>query len=384
MNFLSTFRLALYSPGTHEHEIPSTHVVTLEHQTVIHLLLTSLRVLFEVTWRRVLGRRRHPEWSWAQEVAVTVSLHNGRRAMMLPPDRARAEAEGASRFISMPKGVHRKPANLEGVRAEWFEGPEPHSDAVILYFHGGGYVIGSSNLWVEVLGNLALASGSRVLSVGYRLAPEHPYPAGIADALEAYGWLLELGIRSAQIVFSGDSSGGALALAALVKLKATETPMPAGAVLFSPWVDLSSSSDSVVANAVYDWADREYLLHFARLYAGDNDLKSPLISPLFADLAGLPPIQLHVGSAEILRDEVGDLAQRLLAQQSEVELKVQEAMPHGWLNMGSVFPEAADTFKEAAEFVERVTVGEMKVEQAKLDSSSIEGPWAAQVRSKPE
>lgn len=342
---------------------------------MIHLLLTSLRVLCEVTFRRVLGGRRHPDWSWAQEVAVTVSLYNGRRAMTLAPERARTEAEGAARFISVPKGILRTPANLERVRAEWFEGPEPRSKAVILYFHGGGYVMGSSNLWAEVLGKLALASCSRVLSIDYRLAPEHPYPASIEDALAAYHWLLAQHIDPAQIVFSGDSSGGALALAALVKLKETATRMPAGAVLFSPWVDLTSSSDSVVANSVYDWADREYLLHFARLYAGENDLDSSLISPLFADLAGLPPMQIHVGSAEILRDEVSDLAQRVLAQQGEAELIVQVAMPHGWLNMASVFPEAADTFRQAAEFVERVTVGNM-------GDTSVE--QTAQLRSKPE
>jgi monoterpene epsilon-lactone hydrolase len=331
---------------------------TPEANAMIQLLLLSLQCVLIVTWRRVRGRKRHPDWSWSQEIGVTLSLYNGRRAIGLPAADARTESEAFARFLSPPKEVDRRPADLDGLAGEWFEPPNIECNAVILYFHGGGYGIGSTALWAEVLARLALATQSRVLSVDYRLAPEQPYPAAVDDARKAYTWLLESGIAASDIVLAGDSAGGGLVLAALVALRDASVTLPASAILFSPWVDLTSSSKSVETNAAYDWGDRDYLLHWARLYAGEYDLDHPMISPLFAELHALPPLQLHVGDSEMLLDEVSELARRIELSGGKAELKVWPATVHGWLSMAAIFPKSTEaSLTEASRFTHQTTAG---------------------------
>ncbi len=227
-----------------------------------------------------------------------------------PVAEQRARAEKMARFFRLPKGMQCQPVDVNGVPATWFL-PDEAEDGVILYLHGGAYALGSVNAHREFLSRLTKAIGKRILAIDYRLAPEQPYPAALEDAVTAYRWLLGQGFAPAQIIIAGDSAGGGLTLAALVALRDGGQPMPAGAVCISPWTDLALTGDSMRGKADVEIVlDHDSLAMFAALYAGDQPLTNPLISPLYADLTGLPPLLIQVGTDEILLDELAALCSK--------------------------------------------------------------------------
>jgi monoterpene epsilon-lactone hydrolase len=205
---------------------------------------------------------------------------------------------------------------------------------VLLYLHGGGYVVGSPRT------HLALTS-----SLDYRLAPEHPFPAAVDDARSAYDAIVAGGVPPEHVVIAGDSAGGGLALALLVSLRDAGGPMPAGAVLFSPWTDLTGTAGSLVSKADADpMLSRDMLRLFADAYTADDT--ALLASPGRADLHGLPPLLVQVGSAEVLLDDSLDLTARAAHADVDVTLEVVSGVPH-------VFPSQADALEEASDAVER-------------------------------
>ena len=256
-----------------------------------------------------------------------------------------------ARFFRLPKGMQCQPADAGGVPAEWFI-PDEAEDGVILYLHGGAYALGSVNAHREFLSRLTKAIGKRILAIDYRLAPEHPYPAAVEDAVAAYHWLLGQGIVPAQIIIAGDSAGGGLTLAALLTLRDGGQPMPAGAVCISPWTDLALTGDSMRGKADVEIVlDRESLAMFAALYAGDQPLTNPLISSLYADLTGLPPLLIQVGTDEILLDDSLRFAKNAEAAGVEVELSVWDGMFHVF-HMFPFFAETREAVAQIAGFVQ--------------------------------
>ena len=222
----------------------------------------------------------------------------------------------------LPADVVVEPTALGGVPAEWVVVPES-GDGVVLFFHGGGYVIGSPATHRELVARIARAAGARAVSVDYRLAPAHPFPAALDDAMAAYAALVEQ-CPSTRVAVAGDSAGAGLALATLVRARDEGLPLPAAVVLLSPWVDLSLSA----APAPVEDLPREQLLGFAEAYLAGADPETPLASPLFADLAGLPPCLVHVGAAETLLPDAERLAERLAAAGVEVVLERFDRQPH--------------------------------------------------------
>ncbi len=223
---------------------------------------------------------------------------------------------------------------------------------VVLYLHGGGYCIGSCRSARDLAGRLARAAGSRAFVPEYRLAPEHPFPAALDDAREAYRGLLESGVPGARITLAGESAGGGLALALAVALREAGEPLPGAVVAFSPWTDLGLSGESVAARAHRDpiltlAGEREAAL----AYLGDRDAREPLASPLFAELAGLPPISLHVGTEEILFDDSTRFAEKARAAGVPVSLRVWPGLWHNWQSLASVLPEGRMAIEAAAEFI---------------------------------
>jgi len=215
------------------------------------------------------------------------------------------------------------------VACEWVHGPTDRGRQALVYLHGGGYVFGSAATYRELIGRLSLATGMWVLAPDYRLAPEDPFPAAVDDALAAYRWLLGAGIEPGRIVISGDSAGGGLALATLLAFRDAGERLPAAAVLLSPWTDLTCSGDSYVTRAESDpLFTRETLIHLAGQYLAGADPTSVLASPINADLKGLPPLLVHVGSDEVLLDDATELAERTRAGGLDVELKVWDGMWH--------------------------------------------------------
>jgi acetyl esterase/lipase len=268
----------------------------------------------------------------------------------------RARQARAARFTRIPADVVCRPVDADGVPCEWIVSSEAASDPVsgMIYLHGGAYALGSIDVFRPFLARLARATGTRVLAVDYRLAPEHPYPAALEDAVTAYRWALDAaGAAPSQVLVAGDSAGGGLALAALLALRDTGAPLPAGAVCLSPWLDLALTGASVRGNARVDpILSYEALDGYACLYAGAHDRTSPLISPLYADLRDLPPLLIQVGTEEILLDDAVRCADRARAAGVAVTLDVVDGMFHVFQMVGAL-PETQAALREIAAFQKR-------------------------------
>jgi epsilon-lactone hydrolase len=246
-------------------------------------------------------------------------------------DQQRLKQEKATQRFQIPRDIEVKPVNINGLSAAWFSGPEP-KHGVVLYLHGGAYALGSIQSHQEYLGRFASATRSQILAINYRLAPEDPFPAALEDALIAYRWILPRVLDSSQIAIAGDSAGGGLALATTLALRDNGDPLPACVVCLSPWVDLTLSCKSIQSKAAVDpILNPTFLARYAGYYAGEHARDHDRISPIFGDLAGLPPLLIHVGSEEILLDEALWLAEKAQAAGVEVQMKT-------WGGLFHVFP----------------------------------------------
>ncbi len=267
----------------------------------------------------------------------------------------RLEAEKGVRFFrKLPQGIEHSPVSIDGLSAEWIAPSGVTKDKAILYFHGGGYVVGSSRMHRGIVAKFVKGSGIGALAFDYRLAPEHPFPAALDDSVSAYSWLLEQNIAPSKIAFIGDSGGGGLCLAALLALKDQGIPLPAAAVALSPWTDLTNSGDSWHTKAEVDtlcWQKAQIV--FAKYYAGDHDPSLPWISPLYGDLSGLPPILLYVGGDELLLDDSIRFARKAEEAGVDVTLDVGEGMFHCYPVCAPLFPEARQAMTEICAFVKK-------------------------------
>ena len=240
-----------------------------------------------------------------------------------------------------PPGTSVDPVDAGGVPAEWVVAPGAVTGRVLLYLHGGAYQIGSPATLRHVVALLSGAATARVLSVDYRLAPEHPFPAAVDDAVAAYRWLLGQGTDPAVIAFAGDSAGGGLALGTLVALRDAGEPMPAAAIVLSPWTDLALTGESLQTRAAVDVMIKPAgMAETAAAYLAGQDPRHPYASPLYADLHGLPPVLIHVGDAEVILDDSTRFAARARDQGVEVTLEVWDEMPHCWHTFAGFLPEA--------------------------------------------
>jgi acetyl esterase/lipase len=242
------------------------------------------------------------------------------------------------------------PVERPDVNAVWVETPDNRRrDKVILYLHGGGFILGSARTNLATALRIGPAAGAGVLSVDYRLAPEHPYPAALDDALAAYRWLLGNGYDGDDIAVYGDSAGGGLALSLVLAARAAKLPLPAAVAVLSPMVDLTLAGDTRITLAgsdpvVTDGGERH------RLYPGSHDPRDPLISPVFADFAGFPPLLIQVGTREMLLSDAARLARRARADGVAVTLDVWDGMWHGWQEHATA-PEAVQACAEIATFL---------------------------------
>jgi epsilon-lactone hydrolase len=265
----------------------------------------------------------------------------------------------AGRFTpAIPGSVAVVPMTVNGVPCESITVAHSDSTRVLLYLHGGGYVLGGPESHRDLAWRLADASGMRVLLVDYRLAPESPFPAAVEDATACYRWLIDEGLAPERLAIGGDSAGGGLAVAMLVQARNLGLPMPAGCILLSPWTDLTLSGDSVTTN---DGADsmisQVSLAKFADLYVGKRDKRAPLASPLFADLAGLPPMLIQVGSTEVLLSDSQRLAQKVRDTGGEAIVDVWDNMPHVFALLAARIPEGKAAVVKLGEFLTNRTSG---------------------------
>jgi len=244
----------------------------------------------------------------------------------------RARMDEICTIDPLPPGVVFTPAGVGAVPAEWSLAPGSDRSRVLLYFHGGGYCSGSIASHRGMVGGIGQLAGIRTLAIGYRLAPEHPYPAALEDALAAWRFLRDEGYAPQSIAIGGDSAGGNLTLALLLALRDRREVLPAAAWLVSPWVDLRMTGATLRTKADVDpLISLEYLTGLAEAFLAGRDPADPKVSPLYADLAHLPPVLVQVGSDETLLDDAVRLAGALGAAEVRTTLEVWPRMIHAWM-----------------------------------------------------
>ena len=270
-----------------------------------------------------------------------------------------AVARSARRVFGSPKiyqwirarGLVVSPVRDGDVRGEWIM-PKDHGEGVILYIHGGGFVSCSAATHRQIAASLARLTGQRVFSIDYRLAPEHRFPAALDDAVAAYRWLVEQKIPPRSISLAGDSAGGGLVLSLLLRIRDEGSPAPACAVCFSAWTDLAGTGDSVRANdgrcAMFH---PENIPEYAAVYLGEHSPLDPYASPVHADLSGLPPVLLQVGSTELLLDDSRRVHSKIQDAGGISELRIFDDLAHCWQMLDGLVPEAREALKDAAAFI---------------------------------
>jgi monoterpene epsilon-lactone hydrolase len=264
----------------------------------------------------------------------------------------RASVDSFFAGFRVPDDVEVQPVDAAGFRAIWVSTPESSRERTVIYLHGGGYVLGSARNYCEMASRVARAARARVLVIDYRLAPEHPFPAPVEDALAAYRWLISNGANPASTVIAGDSAGGGLTLATLVTLRDVRDRLPAAGICISPWVDLEAIGESMESNASVDpLISREMLCEMAATYLAGENPKSPMAAPLYADLRGLPPLLIQVGTWETLLDDALRITERARAAGVDVTLEQFERAPHVWHVFASFLPEGQQAIERIGEFI---------------------------------
>jgi monoterpene epsilon-lactone hydrolase len=256
-------------------------------------------------------------------------------------------------FLADTAPISRQRVSVCGVDGEWIAASDAPRDKALLYFHGGGFRLGSVTSHRELIARIAQASACRVLAINYRLAPEYRFPVPLEDALASYGWMLDQGLRAENIAFAGDSAGGNLVLTTMLGLRERGLPLPAAGVLMSPWTDLAATGESYVSRAAADPIhQRPMITALAKDYLGEGgDLRDPLVSPLYADLTGLPPLLIQVGNRETVLSDSTLFADSARAAGVDVDLQVWDGMIHVFQMFGKELPEARQAVASIAEFL---------------------------------
>jgi epsilon-lactone hydrolase len=258
----------------------------------------------------------------------------------------------------LPSGWRIRVGDTFPLKGDWVEPRESDHAAnvrCILYLHGGAYIAMSPSTHRCLTSRLATWSDARLFALDYRLAPEYPFPAALEDAVAAYRALIAGGTPSSRIVVAGDSAGGGLALALLLVLRDAADPLPAAAVLFSPWTDLAATGNSIVDNDASDpMLYGRWIAQQARHYLADTPATDPFASPVYAELAGLPPLFIQVSDCEVLLDDSRRVAENARRSGVDTTLRIWHEVCHGWQIFAPILPEGRAALREAAAFIHAV------------------------------
>ena len=291
----------------------------------------------------------------AELVRLGTRLFIKRRGIRGPAEQSRRELKALERLTPRPpRHTRTMTVDAGGVAAELITVPASSSRRHVLFLHGGAYRSGAPSSYRHFTWRIAAAARATVLAVDYRLAPEHPYPAALDDAVRAYRWLLAAGGAAPSTMIVGDSAGGGLALATLLKLRDDGVALPVAAVALSPWTDLALTGASLRRNVRRDpMLNAEDLPALAADYLAGADPRLPYASPLYGDLAGLPPTLIHVGGDEVLHDDAVRMHERLRLAGCDAELEIWPRMPHVWHLFAPVLPEAKRAIAKIGDFADR-------------------------------
>lgn len=310
------------------------------------------RSLAVVSWRRW---RRGPllaTWSWLFEVITVTQKAFHERVARLTPQAERRAWAGLRGKAPHRARAQRRELRFGGVPVVSYEFAGA-SKTTLLYLHGGSFLYGAEGSHGELCASLAEAGAARALFVSYRLAPEHPCPAALSDTLACYRALVASGVRASDVVVAGDSAGGNLALGLLLALRDAGEAQPRAAVLISPWLDLSAHGGSLEENEPFDWASPWMFERWTRLYAGERVPSDPLLSPALAELSGLSPLYVTVGTAELLLDQVRRFVHKASAAGVEVTYHEVEGMTHLWLSLAPMIPSFRADLRQIGRFIQR-------------------------------
>jgi acetyl esterase/lipase len=265
----------------------------------------------------------------------------------------RERLDKLGRMVRPARGVAIEPAVVAGLHAEWYRPHGARQERVLLYLHGGAYALGSCDSHRQLVTHIARAGNINAVLPEYRLAPEHPFPAGLDDCVAAYRALLELGYSPANILIGGDSAGGGLTVATMLQLRHAGISLPRATVLLSPFLDMSASGESMTTRAELDpWFDPADMPVVAHHYCPGENLENPLLSPVFANVAGLPPALIQVGDAEILLSDSTRFADKLKAAGIDAELEVFPGMWHVFQLFVGKMPESGAAIARIGRYIE--------------------------------
>jgi len=299
--------------------------------------LQSELIYFVMKNRHLLKFRLKPE-TWDENTSI-------------PAFREQCEISNRKMENRLPAGLRVEPFTLAGMHAEWLIPAGADKEKVILYMIGGGYVSGSCNDHRTLVAKVAQGTGIAVLMFDHRLAPEHPYPAALDDALTAYRWLLDGGTSPENILIMGESAGGGLCLTTLLAIRDQGLPLPVAGVALSPWTDLKLTGESYRTKTNVCISPEGMNVVCSKYYVGDHDPTEPWISPLYGDLHGLPPLYINVGDYETMRDDSTRFAAKAKAAGVDTTLVVGEKMVHCYPLMAPLFPEATQALNEICAFI---------------------------------
>lgn len=272
----------------------------------------------------------------------------------------------SDRFGAPPRDAVFEPAQLGPIRGEWCRTERTDAERLVLYFHGGGYIAGSPETYRPLVARLAQASDARIFSLAYRLAPEFGFPAAVRDGIDAYRHLIQKGAAAPSIVLAGDGSGGGLAFAVVLAIRNAGLPLPAGIAAMSPWADLSLSGWSVLQNAKNDTAlNWELLFVSARHYLKRTNPSDPYASPVFASFKDFPPIMVHAGSLEMLRDDASRLGDRAADAGTRVSVEIYDGMQH-LFQASPYVPEARVSLSRLGQFIKARTQPRLEPSAARV------------------
>lgn len=266
--------------------------------------------------------------------------------------KTRKKLDSVSRLLRSARDVRVEPTKAGGLYAEWLKPENAPDDKVLLYLHGGAYVLGSCASHRPMVSHIARAARINALLPEYRLAPEHRFPSAIEDAVAIYRELLASGKRAENIVIAGDSAGGGLAVATLLSLRHTGDPLPAAAILLSPFLDVTASGESAQTRADQDpWFHAKDMRAVVRYYCGAEEVRNPLVSPVFANVAGLPPVFIQVGDDEILLSDSTRFADKMRAAGNKVDIEIWPEMWHVFQLFVSKMPEAHQAIDKIGDYL---------------------------------
>ena len=270
-------------------------------------------------------------------------------------DQLRKETETAGSLIPLPENVKYKSVVAGNVNAEWITCGDVNENRILMFMHGGGYYRGSVAATRATVARISAEAKVKCLSINYRLAPEHPFPAAIDDTYTVYEWLINKGIRPKHIIVSGQSAGGGLCLALLLKIKENNIPQPLGAVALSPWTDLSQAGKTMIKNEKIDpIIGKKYLDRFAKLYFPDLNNMSHLASPIIGEFSGLPDMLIQVGSAETMLDDSIRFYEKAKKSNVNAKLEIWKDMYHGWHSNAHILKDAENAIISIGKFCRKL------------------------------